>query len=70
VVALLGWGFFGWQVRRSIENALRKLNTDYLITSNRVGWGWATQIASNYALHPQIRPVLSLIATIFIPKDI
>src|SRR5210317_2494147 len=23
VVSLLGWGFFGWQVRRSIEKALR-----------------------------------------------
>ncbi|SHI12016.1 hypothetical protein [Desulfofustis glycolicus] len=24
VVAMLGWGYFGWQVRRSVENALRK----------------------------------------------
>ena len=22
VVALLGWGFFGWQIRRSVEKAL------------------------------------------------
>lgn len=37
VVALLGWGFFGWQVRREIENALRKLNTDYLDVF-KLGW--------------------------------
>ena len=30
VVALLGWGFFGWQIRQTVEKALRKLNTDYL----------------------------------------
>jgi aryl-alcohol dehydrogenase-like predicted oxidoreductase len=37
VVALLGWGFFGWQVRRSIEKALHKLNTDYLDVF-KLGW--------------------------------
>jgi aryl-alcohol dehydrogenase-like predicted oxidoreductase len=37
VVALLGWGFFGWQVRQSIEKALRKLNTDYLDVF-KLGW--------------------------------
>lgn len=37
VVAMLGWGFFGWQVRRNIENALRKLNTDYLDVF-KLGW--------------------------------
>ena len=30
VLAMLGWGFFGGQVRRSVENSLRKLDTDYL----------------------------------------
>ncbi len=30
VLAMLGWGFFGGQVRNSIENALRKFDTDYL----------------------------------------
>ena len=30
VIAMLGWGLFGWQVRKSVENALRQLNTDYL----------------------------------------
>jgi len=30
VVALLGWGYFGRQVRRSVEKALRVLHTDYL----------------------------------------
>lgn len=30
VVAVLGWGAFGWQVRQSVESALRKLDTDYL----------------------------------------
>ena len=30
VVAMLGWGLFGWQIRMNVENALRQLNTDYL----------------------------------------
>jgi len=30
VVAMLGWGLFGWQIRLNVENALRTLNTDYL----------------------------------------
>jgi aryl-alcohol dehydrogenase-like predicted oxidoreductase len=37
VVALLGWGFFGRQVRQSIEKALRELNTDYLDVF-KLGW--------------------------------
>jgi len=37
VVAFLGWGFFGWQVRQSVEKALRKLNTDYLDVF-KLGW--------------------------------
>ena len=30
VVAMLGWGVFGWQLRASVESTLRKLDTDYL----------------------------------------
>lgn len=30
VVAMLGWGFFAWQIRKNVENALRKLDTEYL----------------------------------------
>ncbi len=37
VVALLGWCFWGWQVRRSVESALRKLNTEY-IDVFKLGW--------------------------------
>ena len=34
---MLGWGFFGQQVRHSVENALRKLDTDYLDVF-KLGW--------------------------------
>ena len=37
MVALLGWGFFGWQVRQNVEKALRQLNTDYLDVF-KLGW--------------------------------
>jgi len=37
VVAFLGWGISGWQVRRSVEKALRKLDTDYLDVF-KLGW--------------------------------
>lgn len=37
VVAFLGWGFFGWQIRQSVEKALVKLNTDYLDVF-KLGW--------------------------------
>jgi aryl-alcohol dehydrogenase-like predicted oxidoreductase len=37
VVSLLGWGYVGWQVRRGIEKALRKLDTDYLDVF-KLGW--------------------------------
>jgi aryl-alcohol dehydrogenase-like predicted oxidoreductase len=37
VVAMLGWGYFGWQVRRSVEGGLRKLGTDYLDVF-KLGW--------------------------------
>ncbi|BBO70772.1 hypothetical protein DSCA_47020 [Desulfosarcina alkanivorans] len=45
VVSMLGWGFFGWQVRRSVENALRKLDTDYLDVF-KLGWLGRTSIYS------------------------
>ena len=45
VVSLLGWGYFGWQVRRSVENALRKLNTDYLDVF-KLGWLGRTSVYS------------------------
>jgi len=37
VVAMLGWGFWGWQVRQSVERALKKLETDY-IDVFKLGW--------------------------------
>lgn len=37
VVAMLGFGAFAWQVRRSVESALRELNTDYLDVF-KLGW--------------------------------
>ena len=45
MVAHLGWGFFGWQVRRSVEKALRTLNTDYLDVF-KLGWLGRTSIYS------------------------
>ncbi len=45
VVAMLGWGYFGWQVRRSVEHALRKLDTDYLDVF-KLGWLGRTSIYS------------------------
>ena len=45
VVSMLGFGFFGWQVRRSVENALRKLGTDYLDVF-KLGWLGRTSIYS------------------------
>lgn len=45
VVALLGWGFLGWQIRQSVEKALRKLNTDYLDVF-KLGWLGRTSIYS------------------------
>ena len=37
VVALLGWGYFGFQIRKSVEHALRTLQTDYLDVF-KLGW--------------------------------
>jgi len=45
VVGMLGWGYFGWQVRRSVEDALRKLSTDYLDVF-KLGWLGRTSIYS------------------------
>jgi len=45
VVALLGWGFFGRQIRHSVEKALLKLNTDYLDVF-KLGWLGRTSIYS------------------------
>jgi len=45
VVALLGWGFFGGQIRRSVEHALRTLGTDYLDVF-KLGWLGRTSMYS------------------------
>lgn len=45
VVALLGWGYFGRQIRRSVEKALRTLNTDYLDVF-KLGWLGRTSLYS------------------------
>jgi len=37
VLAVLSWGYFGWQVRKNVENALRTLDTDY-IDVFKLGW--------------------------------
>jgi aryl-alcohol dehydrogenase-like predicted oxidoreductase len=37
IVAFLGWGYFGWQIRKSVEKALRQLKTDYLDVF-KLGW--------------------------------
>lgn len=37
VVTMLGWGYFGWQIRRNVERALRQLNTEYL-DCFKLGW--------------------------------
>ena len=37
VVAMLGWGLFPWQVRKSVENTLRTLQTEYLDVF-KLGW--------------------------------
>jgi aryl-alcohol dehydrogenase-like predicted oxidoreductase len=42
---MLGWGFFGRQVRRSVESALHKLGTDYLDVF-KLGWLGRTSIYS------------------------
>jgi len=45
VVGMLGWGFFGKQVRWGVEDALRKLGTDYLDVF-KLGWLGRTSIYS------------------------
>jgi aryl-alcohol dehydrogenase-like predicted oxidoreductase len=37
IVAYLGWGYFGWQIRKNVEKALRQLKTDYLDVF-KLGW--------------------------------
>jgi len=37
VLAMLGWGYFGMQIRQSVEKALRKLDTEYLDVF-KLGW--------------------------------
>lgn len=37
IVALLGAAYFGWQIRRAVERALKRLNTDYLDVY-KLGW--------------------------------
>jgi aryl-alcohol dehydrogenase-like predicted oxidoreductase len=49
VVALLGWGYFGWQVRLGIEKTLRELNTDYLDVF-KLGWLGRTSVYSQGVL--------------------
>lgn len=44
-MAFLGWGFWGRQIRQSVEKALRKLNTDYLDVF-KLGWLGRTSIYS------------------------
>jgi aryl-alcohol dehydrogenase-like predicted oxidoreductase len=54
VVAMLGWGFFGWQIRKSVENALRTLNTDYLDVF-KLGWLGRTSIYSQGIIDTLVR---------------
>lgn len=46
IVAFLGWGYFGWQIRKSVEKALRKLKTDYLDVF-KLGWLGKTSAYTN-----------------------
>lgn len=54
VVAMLGWGYFGWKVRRSVENALRKLGTDYLDVF-KLAWLGKTSIYSKAIIHTLLK---------------
>jgi len=54
VVAMLGWAYFGWQVRRSVENALRKLGTDYLDVF-KLAWLGKTSIYSKAIIHTLLK---------------
>ncbi len=46
VVALLGWGYFGGQVRRTVEKTLKELKTDYLDVF-KLGWLGRTSAYTN-----------------------
>ena len=54
VVAMLGWGFWGWQVRQSVEKALRKLETDY-IDVFKLGWLGRTSFYSQGVVDSLLR---------------
>ncbi len=54
IVALLGWGYFGWQVRRGVEKALRTLNTDYLDVF-KLGWLGRTSIYTKGVLETLLK---------------
>lgn len=54
VVSQLSWGFFGWQVRQSIEKTLRKLNTDYLDVF-KFAWLGLTSIYSRGVIDSLLR---------------
>jgi aryl-alcohol dehydrogenase-like predicted oxidoreductase len=54
VVGLLGWGLFGWQVRRRVENALRLLDTDYLDVF-KLGWLGRTSFYSKSIVETLLR---------------
>ncbi len=54
VVAMLGWGFWGWQVRQSVEKALKKLETDY-IDVFKLGWLGRTSFYSQGVVDSLLR---------------
>lgn len=54
VVAMLGWGIAGRQVRYSVEHALRRLNTDYLDIF-KLGWMGRTSVHSRGVMEALIK---------------
>ncbi len=54
IIAMLGWGMFGPQVRLSVESALKKLNTDYLDVF-KLGWLGRTSAHSPWVMEALIR---------------
>ena len=50
VVAMLGYGLMGWQVRKSVESSLKKLSTDYLDIF-KLGWLGRTSFYSENIIH-------------------
>lgn len=45
IIAMLGWGFSGWQIRQRVEKALRKFGIDYLDVF-KLAWLGRTSIYS------------------------